>query len=334
MNWRKLISITLLFLVVDVTFLRIPVFSQDPQSLRVAILLAPSGKGDRSYNDMALAGIAAARKELRVQVTEIKPARADEYQRVIQRLHNQGIRLIIGVGFSFADAFREIAPKLPSVDFLLIDAEVAPISNVRSVTFHPEEGSFLVGMVAGGLANVKRVGFIGGMEIPIIQRFECGFRSGLDRINELRKTTVQLSSEYIGDTPQGFSSPGKAREIAASMYRSGVDVIFHAAGASGNGIITAAIELDKKVIGVDTDQSSLAPRNVVTSMRKRIDLAVRDAILEKTSGTFSGGITEMSLANGGVDYVPSTFIDDELRDQVEAERLRLVNRQIKACPKN
>jgi basic membrane protein A and related proteins len=308
--------------------------AQEAQTTRVAILFAPSGKGDRSYNDMALAGIIEARKETKIRLFEIQPARADEYQRVIQRLASQGVEMIVGVGFLYADAFKAMAPRLPNVDFLLIDADAGPLKNVRSVTFRPEEGSFLVGMVAGSLDDVHKVGFIGGMNIPIITKFECGFRAGVARMNALRKISVTVTSEYIGDTPQAFSSPGKAREIATSMYRNGIDVIYHAAGASGNGVITAAVEQNRKVIGVDTDQSYLAPQNVVTSMRKRIDFAVRDAIRQKKSGSFTGGVVEMSLANNGIDYVPSRFIDENLRTLIAADQQRLIVGELKACPES
>lgn len=300
--------------------------------LKIVVLLAPSGKGDKSYNDMALAGIDSARKNTKLDVVELLPARVDDYPNTIQRIAEDGADLIIGVGFLYMDAIATTAKKFPNLKFVLIDGKVDVSENVVSVIFRPQEASFLVGVVAGLVSKTGNVGFIAGMDIPIMQTFACGFREGVQYAAKKRGRELVVNKRFIGGTPDAFSNPARGRDIARLMYKSGVDVIYHAAGASGNGVIQAAKETNNYVIGVDTDQSYLAPEHILTSMRKRIDLAIKEAINELKQGRFSGGDKIMSLKNGGVDYVKSALATEEIWTEVEKAKQELLQGSISVCP--
>jgi len=301
---------------------------------KIAVLLAPSGKGDKSYNDMALSGISYIEKSNMINIVEILPAKVDEYINTIQRFAEDGSDLIIGIGYLYTDAISKVAKQFNDVKFLLIDGQIDNLSNVRSIVFRPQEASFLVGVAAGLVTETDKVGFIAGMDIPIMQTFACGYREGVKYIAKNKNINITVIERFIGSTPDSFTNPARGRDMARLMYQSGIDVIYHAAGASGNGVINAAKETGNFVIGVDTDQSYLAPDFVLTSMIKRIDLAVENAIEDLLNENFSGGIHLMSLQNGGVDYVKSDLVSSSIWDDVEKAKRKLLNGEINACPED
>jgi basic membrane protein A len=297
----------------------------------VAVLLAPSGKGDKSYNDTALAGLKAATTQGSISVREILPGRAEDYPGIVRGLAREGVALIIGVGFLYGDTFRDLGGQLPATKFLLLDANVRDLPNVRSVVFKPEEGSFLAGAAAVAMSDSGQIGFIGGMDIPIIRLFSCGYQSGARAAAARLGKKVTIREAYIGNTPDAFSNPGKGEELSTGMYASGIDVIYHAAGASGNGVIKSSAKSKKYAIGVDTDQSYLAPTTVITSMRKRLDTAVDIAIQDITKGSFSGGVVSMTVSNNGVDIVRPGLLHKDALGIVDELQERLVRGDIKAC---
>jgi basic membrane protein A len=272
--------------------------------LRVALLLGASGAGDKGFNDAAIAGIDAARKHGRVAVSVRLAPKADAYDATIDRLAADRPDLIIGVGFLYADPFRTASARHPELRFLLLDVELTGASNVKSVTFRADEGSFLAGVAAAAESKRGHVGFIGGMHLPVIEAFECGYETGIRWAAKEMFRTVWGHAAYIGTTPEAFANPRDAAELTHTMVtKHGVDVVYAAAGSSGLGMIEAARAAKLKAIGVDADQRHVAPDTIVTSMRKRLDLAVAGAIADVRRKAFHGGVSVMTLANGGVDLV-------------------------------
>jgi basic membrane protein A and related proteins len=304
-----------------------------PIAIKVAILLAPSGKGDKSYNDAALAGIERARSAHPLRTSEFLPARPEEYETFISRLIEQGSQLIIGVGFLYAEPFRSAAAQFPETRFLLLDAEVPGVSNLRSVTFRADQGSFLVGVAAARESRSRSVGFIGGMNIPIIQSFQCGFESGVQWAAAAAASPVKVHSVYLGSTPDAFSNQARGLELALGLIsQHSVDILYHAAGASGNGVIEAASRTRSRAIGVDSDQSHLAVAGVViSSMRKRLDLAVANGIAEFAAGSFAGGSVSMDTRNGGVDLVLPGHLSPTTIEQVERAREQINAGALNVC---
>jgi basic membrane protein A len=299
----RLIALTLAWLIVTVGIAgaepRVPV-----RALKVAILLGSAGLGDKGFNDAALAGVDAARKQGRLTVAVSLAPPGGQYDAVIDRLAAEAPDLVIGVGFLYREPFHAASTRHPSTRFLLLDAELAGLFNVKSVTFRADEGSFLAGVVAAVESKRGRVGFIGGMENPTIQAFECGWETGVRWATKERFLDVRGRAAYIGTTPEAFSNPAEGEKLSHAMIAErGVDVLYAAAGASGLGVIKAARQAKVKAIGVDADQRALAPETVITSMRKRLDRAVETTIAEVRRQAFQGGAVTMNLANGGVDLV-------------------------------
>jgi basic membrane protein A len=335
----------------------------------VGLVTDVGGRGDQSFNDSALRGLevwaasskfqdgtyskltvaeraAAIPKELTSRITpvDVKPlvvqSKAQEdYQPNLQLLVDQGAALAIGTGFMLENAVEAVARANPGSKFLLIDSPVLdtkgqPIAlpNVRTVVFKEEEGSFLVGALAGLVAKDK-VGFVGGMEIPLIKKFEAGFRAGVKTTNP--KATVLV--QYTGS----FDNVQAGKQVTSDLLDKGCEVVFHAAGSDGNGVIQAVKEARAAgkgvfVIGVDSDQAHLAPEAVLTSMVKRVDLAVWQAVADLGAGTFTNGDLRMGLKEGGVAMAEVTLDfpnKAKVLEQVEALRARVVSGEI-AVPAN
>lgn len=210
----------------------------------------------------------------------------------------QGYNTLVGVGFNYAKPFAMLAPLHPDVRFILIDA-VSDAPNVAPILFREEEGSYLVGLLAALFSDSGRIGFVGGWDAPIIRAFGCGFIQGALSV---RPETV-IDVAMVGDTPGAFYEPEAGYRLASAMYRAGADVVFHAAGQSGEGVIRAAAEHDAYAIGVDTNQNGDAPGHVLTSMLKRVDIAVFSTLKRLSTGLWSPELTVLGLKEGGVDWV-------------------------------
>ncbi len=297
--------------------------------LDVGIIFDVGGRGDKSFNDGAYMGAERAMRELGARVKFIEPGDGSDREAGLRLLAAEGADLVIGVGFIFTDDLMLLAREYPNVSFAGVDLSVQldaagnPIGlppNLAALRFREEEGSFLVGALAALVGNSRRVGFVGGMDIPLIHKFEAGYRAGVRRV--CAECTVV--SQYAGVTPEAFSNPGRGKELALSQYQSGVNVIFHAAGSTGLGVFEAARQMNRLAIGVDSDQQAEAPGYVLTSMVKGVDAAVYDAIERVSNGTFTGGSFEFGLAEGGVDYVYDdnnrALIPAAARARVEALR--------------
>jgi basic membrane protein A len=302
-------------------------------STRVGIVLDIGGRGDKSFNDGAFAGGERAAHELGAQVRFIEPGDGSDREAGLRLLSAEGMNLVIGVGFIFSDDLAGLAGEYPTVAFAGVDyalavgpdgRPVAPPINVAALKFREEEGSYLVGAIAALAGGSKRVGFIGGMDIPLIHKFETGYRAGVHRVCP----DCVVVAQYAGATPDAFRNPARGHELALSQYASGVTVIYQAAGATGLGVFEAARATGKLVIGADADQYAEAPGHVLTSMVKDVAAATYDIIRHVHDHTFHGGIYSFGLAQGGIGYVYDThnsaLISDPVHRRVEALKADII----------
>ena len=302
-------------------------------AVKVGIVFDLGGRGDKSFNDGAYAGALRAEKELGATVRYIEPGEASDREAGLRLMAAEHMDLVVGVGFIFTDDLNQLAREYPTIRFAGIDYFVAPdakgnpiqpASNVAALRFREEEGSFLVGAIAGLTTRTKTVGFVGGMNVPLIQKFDAGYRAGVKQVC----ASCRVISQYAGVTPDAFRNPGKGKEMAFSQYQQGADIIYHASGSTGLGVFEAARQRGKLAIGVDADQYAEAPGFILTSMVKRIDNALFDAVKRVKDGTFIGGIYDFGLAQDGVGYVYDdhnrNLIPDAVRERVEQLKAQVV----------
>lgn len=280
-----------------------------PPGLRVArvgLVFDVGGRGDKSFNDAAYAGLARARAELGAMVEYVEPMDADDRVSALRLFAARGFDLVIGVGYMFSRDVDEVARDHGAVRFACVDyapperGAVPP--NVVGLGFREEEGTFLVGAAAALSSRSGRVGFVGGMDIPLIRKFERGYRAGVRAVCP----TCTVTAAYAGSTPNAFRDPAKGEALATAQYAQGVDVIFHASGTTGHGVFVAAHRLRRFAIGVDADQYDEMPDAVLTSMIKRVDVAVFDTIRDVAAGRFTrgpNGIRVFGVADRGIDWV-------------------------------
>jgi basic membrane protein A and related proteins len=274
--------------------------------IRVGLVFDIGGKNDKSFNEAAWRGLERARTELGVVAEYIEPTEGADRESALRGLAARGYDLVIGVGFIFGPDLERLAAQFPGVRFAGIDYSPSPgaraLPNLAGLQFREHEGSFVVGAIAGLLTGTQVVGFVGGMKIPLIRKFEAGYEAGV------RHTcpSCRVLSAYAGTEPKAFADPPLGQELAAAQYGQGADIIYHAAGKTGDGVFAAARQRKARAIGVDSDQFAAAPCCIVTSMVKRVDVAVLGVIEEVIAGRFRGGLHELGLAEQGV-----TFVADE-----------------------
>lgn len=266
-------------------------------AFKVGLVLDKAGKDDQSFNASAYRGGQRAEKSLGVVVKTVEVRDSAASESMMRALAGRKFDLVIAVGFSHAGAVKRVAPAFLDRKFVLIDSEVKQ-PNVTSVMFAEHEGSFLVGALAAMASKTGSVGFIGGMDIPLIRRFAMGYEAGIKLINPKAK----IQSAYIGVTGDAFNNPPKAKELALLQNSQGADVIFHAAGSSGSGLFDAAEEKKFLAIGVDSNQNGVKPGHILTSMVKSVDVAVFESIRSATEGKLIGGQTVFhGFRTGGID---------------------------------
>jgi basic membrane protein A len=286
------------------------------------------GKGDKSFNDSAWEGTVRAARDFQIQVTDFEPGQGADREVGLRKLAARGYDVVIGVGFLFTDAIRTVAGDFPDVSFVLVDGHLDGVANVASLVFREHEGSFLVGVLAAMKSTTGTVGFVGGMDVPLIHKFEAGYKAGVGHVRP--DATVLVG--YAGVRPEAFSDPVRGKEIALSQIGQGADVIFHAAGVTGLGVIEAARERGKLAIGVDSNQNGVAPGAVLTSMIKHVDNALYAVIADAVAGEFRGGLVEFGLAEDGVgfsiDEHNETLLTGEMRERTTALRDSIVAGEI------
>jgi len=303
------------------------------EGLDIGIVFDMGGRGDKSFNDGAYLGAERARRELGARVRFIEPGEGSDREAGLRLLAAEGMDLVVGVGFIFSDDLTQLAREYPNTRFAGVDYAVSldqsgrpiqPPANLAALKFREEEGSFLVGALAALVGNSKKVGFVGGMDFPLIHKFEMGYRAGVKAVC----ADCEVIAQYAGVTPEAFRNPGRGQELALSQIQSGVNVIFHASGSTGLGVFEAVRRRDKLAIGVDADQYGEAPGFILTSMVKGVDQAVFDTIERVKNGTFRGGIFQLGLKERGVDYIYDAnnkgLIPDSVHARVEALRREII----------
>jgi basic membrane protein A len=288
------------------------------------------GRGDGTFNDSAAAGGDKAKTDLGIELKELEATVDEDRKANLELLAGDGAKVIVGVGFMFTDPMGEIAAANPDITFGIVDS-VVDAPNVKSLVFAEEQGSFLVGAAAALKCGCDKIGFIGGQEIDLIKKFEAGYTAGAKQINP----DITVEVKYLG--PAGDNSAwgnvAGAKEIASGWYADGVEVVYTAAGGSGAGTIEAAIEAGKWAVGVDSDQyltagSDDAKKVILTSMLKRVDVAVYETIKAVKNGDTKGGINVFDLKNDGVGYATSGGYIDEFKDQLDALKKDIVDGKI------
>jgi basic membrane protein A and related proteins len=327
---RKLLVFVGILAVLNVAFLFVrPSRAAQPtgdHAVNVGIVLDVGGLGDKSFNDGADRGAIMAEKQLGAHIRLIEPGEGSDREAGLRLLAAEHMDLVIGVGFIFTDDVTQLAKEYPNTNFAVIDYSIStdakgnpipPPPNVAAIKFKEEEGSFLVGALAALVGHSKKVGFVGGMDVPLIQKFEAGYRAGVKYVC----ADCTVISQYAGVTPEAFRNPGKGKELALNQYQQGVNVIYHASGSTGLGVFEAARQTGKYAIGVDADQYDEAPGRVLTSMVKGIDVSVLEMVRRVKDHTFKGGIYTFGLAQNGVGYVYDehnrALIPDSVRTRLE-----------------
>ena len=296
-------------------------------AVKIGLIYDVRGRGDLSFNDAAYAGAKKASDAFNLKLTEVNPGQSTDTELALRRLAKLRYDIIIGVGFRFREPIQRVAGEFPNVKFALID-EVVEKPNVASLTYRAQEGTFLAGVIAALKTETKKIGFIGGMKIPLLEAFEIGFDAGRQAANP----DVQLLVDYVGVTPQAFDDPAKGKELAIAQYNKGADVIIAAAGASGLGVLEAAKSLKKWIIWVDSNGNHLAPGLVLTSVIKGVEISVYETIKSVHEGTFTGGQKDYGLKEDGVEYTVDddnrALLSDDILEQVEAFKAKIIAGEI------
>lgn len=297
-------------------------------AFKVGLVLDKGGKDDKSFNSAAYEGATRAEKDLGFELKYVEATDTNAIENLHRSFARKKFDLVIGVGFAQTDAVKKVSAQFPDVKFAIVDGEVgAP--NVRSLLFEEHEGSFVVGAIAAAKSKTGKLGFVGGMDIPLIRRFAMGFEAGAKYVNP----KARVIENYIGTTGESWNNPPRAKELALSQISAGADVIFVAAGASGSGVFDAVEEKKKLAIGVDSNQNGMKPGFILTSMLKRVDVAVYDTIKNAKAGNFVAGPVRYGLKDKGVDYAldknNEKILDASLRKKAEDVKAGIVAGKIK-----
>ncbi|WP_428643342.1 BMP family lipoprotein [Roseibium sp.] len=275
-----------------------------------AIVYSVGGKFDGSFNESAFSGVKRFQNETGDTVREFELERGSQSLQALRNFASRGNDPIVAIGFNQANALGQVAPEFTETNFAIVDM-VVDQPNVRSYVFKEHEGAYIGGLLAAMASKSGTIGFVGGMDIPIIHRFLCGYKQGALAANPDIKVVFNMT----GDTPAAFADPVRGGELAKSQIQQGADVIIQAAGGTGLGVLQAAADAGVLGIGTDSNQNGLHPGKVLTSIRKRVDNAVYDSFRSSEAGTFSPGVQVMGLAEGGMDWV----LDENNRILVTAD---------------
>jgi len=288
------------------------------EEFKPAVIYDMGGKFDKSFNEGVYNGIKRFEDETGIKVMDFEVTNETQREQAMQRMAKHGATVILGVGFAQADAINKVASEHPDKKFAIIDVNWLDQPNLRQYAFKEQEGSYLVGMAAALASKTGKVGFVGGMDIPLIRAFACGYVQGVRKVN----AGMEVLQNMTGTTPAAWNNPGKGAELAQSQIDRGADVIYQAAGGTGIGVIRAAADAGKFSIGVDSNQNHLAPGSVLTSMLKRVDVAAYETMKDAMSGTFETGVRSLGLAEAGVGWAldehNAKLISDDMKAQIEA----------------
>jgi basic membrane protein A len=291
-----------------------------------ALVIDLGGKFDKSFNEAAWNGAQRWKQETGGTFREIEMQNEAQREQFVRRMAEAGFNPVVVMGFQNSSTLEAVAPDYPDTSFVLIDA-VADLPNVRSVVFSEHEGSYLVGMMAAMASKTGTVGFVGGMDVPLIRKFGCGYAQGVKAANPDAKIIANMT----GTTPSAWNDPVRGGEIAKAQISQGADVIYAAAGGTGIGVLQAVADAGKLSIGVDSNQNHLHPGSVLTSMLKRVDNAVFTAFTDGPG--LQTGVVVMDLASGGVGYAMdehnAALVTDEMRAAVDAAAEKIASGELK-----
>lgn len=310
--------------------------------IKVGIVFDIGGKNDRSFNAAAWEGVRRAEKDFDITIRDVEPGNPTSIEPAMRAFAEKNYDLIIGVGFAQGPIMQKVANDYPNIKFAIVDGVITdkdgkPLTNVASLVFREHEGSYLVGMIAAAKSKTGVLGFIGGMDIPLIHKFETGYEEGARSINP----NIKVIDNYVGVTDSAWNNPGKGKELTLNQIDKGADIIFTAAGNSGLGAFDAVEQYGKDengdgkkfVIGVDANQNGVKPRFVLTSMVKRVDNAVYDVVKEVLNNDFKGSFHAFGLDKDGVafsmDENNKGLIPDDVLQKVEIAKQKIVKGEIK-----
>ena len=306
--------------------------------VKVGLAYDIGGRGDQSFNDSAAAGLDKAKSEFGIEAKEAEAGQGESESAKEERLRalaTSGFNPIIAVGFAYSASVAKVAKDTPDVNFAIIDDAGATGPNVANLLFAEHEGSFLVGVAAALKSPAGNVGFVGGVDVPLIHKFQAGYEAGA----KAAKPDVKVQVKYLTQPPDfsGFGDPAKGKTAAEGMYDAGADVVYHAAGGSGGGVFQAAAAAEKLAIGVDSDQYNTADPAVkdviLTSMLKKLDVAVYDFIKTVVDGNFKAGPNMYNLEKEGVGYSTTGGKVDDIKDQLEEYKMKIVSGEVKVPEK-
>src|SRR5271165_3326829 len=284
-------------------------------AVKPAVIYDLGGKFDKSFNEGVFNGATRFKKETGVNIRDLEIQNEAQREQVLRKFAKDGFSPIIMPGFAWATALGKVADEFPNTKFAIIDAFVDK-PNVQSMNFRADEGSFLVGVIASETSKTGKVGFVGGMDIPLISAFECGYAQGV-KYDSGGKTEV--IANMTGTTPAAWNDPVKGGELAKSQIDRGADIVYAAAGATGQGVLKAAADAGKLGIGVDSDRDYLFPGKVLTSMLKHVDVATYKSFMDAKNGTWKPGIQALGLKEGGVDYAVDEYNKSLITPDVKAK---------------
>ena len=288
--------------------------------IKPAVIYDMGGKFDKSFNEGVYNGVKKFTDETGIEVMEFEVTNETQREQAMRRMAERGATVILGVGFAQADAIAKVAAEYPDKQFSIIDVSWLDAPNLRQYSFKEHEGSYLVGVAAALASETGKVGFVGGMDIPLIRKFACGYVGGVKAANG----NADVYQNMTGTTPSAWNDPAKGAELAKSQIDRGADVVYHAAGGTGLGVIQAAADSGKLDIGVDSNQNGLAPGSVLTWMLKRVDVAAYETFKDSMDGKFTSGLQALGIAEGGVDWAldenNASLITADIKAAVEQAR--------------
>jgi basic membrane protein A len=292
-----------------------------------AVLYDGGGKFDKGFNEGGYHGLEKFKSETGISYREFEIQNDAQREQVLRNFARKGNSPIIAIGFAQETALKKVAAEFPDIKFAIID-DVVDLPNVRSIVFKEQEGSYLVGLLAAKASKTGKIGFVGGMDIPLIRRFACGYVQGAKSVNP----AIEVFQNMTGTTGAAWNDPVKGGELAVSQIERGADVVYHAAGATGLGVLQKTAEKGKLGIGVDADQDGLFPGHVLTSMMKRVDVATYNAAMDVKNGKWTAGVNVLGLKDGGVAYAYDEFnkslITADMKTAADAAQADIVSGKI------
>jgi basic membrane protein A and related proteins len=296
--------------------------------IKPAVIYDLGGKFDKSFNEGVFNGATKFTKETGIKFRDLEIQNEAQREQVLRKFAKDGYSPIMTVGFAWETALKKVAPEYPKTDFGIID-DVVDLPNVQSIVFKEHEGSFVVGVIAADTSKTGKVGFVGGMDIPLISKFGCGYAQGVKYASGGK---TEVFANMTGTTPAAWNDPVKGGELAKSQMDRGADIVYAAAGATGQGVLKAAADAGKFGIGVDSNQNGLFPGHVLTSMLKHVDVATYKSFMDAKNGVWKPGVQVLGLKEGGVDYAVDennkTILTKEVRAKADRAKADIISGKI------